>query len=202
MSWADTTRKDGRTSAHRIAGERLWKSRSVETPKQGSHCAWIPTFPQPRRRRLIDLKPGISCAPKTGHFNLLTTLAIEGKIQRLKNEGWNPARALLQSGFFASLKAHAFRPWPRRMLQLDRHRSAVAAFYNVKPLFILNRGVILATMPDASRGNPFGRRTRGRAERRTAIIRSKVVERTGAGSRPSHRRDVGQPPVANAPDFQ
>src|SRR4029077_589803 len=63
-----------------MAGERLWKSRSVETPKQGFHCAWkspkgrgIPTFPQPRRRRSIDLKPDISCATKTGHFNLLTT---------------------------------------------------------------------------------------------------------------------------------
>src|SRR5467141_1911754 len=82
MSWAVTTRKDGRGGANRsvIAGERLWKSRSVETQRQGSHCAWksrkgrgIPTFPQPRRRRSIDLKPDISCATKTGHFNLLTT---------------------------------------------------------------------------------------------------------------------------------
>src|SRR5579863_10393580 len=82
MSWAVTTRKDGRGCANRngIAGERLWKSRAVETQKQGSHCAWesrkgrgIPTFPQPRRRRSIDLKPDISCAKKTGHFNLLAT---------------------------------------------------------------------------------------------------------------------------------
>src|SRR5579863_526084 len=82
MSWADTTRKDGRGRANRggIAGERLWKSRSVETQQQGFHCAWksrkgrgIPTFPQPRRRRSFDLKPDISCATKTGHFNLLTT---------------------------------------------------------------------------------------------------------------------------------
>src|ERR1700680_5200592 len=82
IAWADTTRKDGRgcASAKWTAGKRLWKSRSVETQKQGSHCAWksrkrrgIPTFPQPRRRRSIDLKPDISCATKTGHFNLLTT---------------------------------------------------------------------------------------------------------------------------------
>src|SRR6202165_4731048 len=82
MSAADTTRKGGRgrARANGIAGERLWKSRSVETQKQGFHCAWesrkkrgIPTFPQPRRRRPIKLKPDISCATKTGHFNLLTT---------------------------------------------------------------------------------------------------------------------------------
>ena len=66
--------------ANGIAGERLWESRSVETQKQGFHCAWksrkkrgIPTFPQSRRRRPIKLKPDISCATKTGHFNLLTT---------------------------------------------------------------------------------------------------------------------------------
>src|SRR6202165_5198941 len=85
MSAADTTRKGGRgrARANGIAGERLWKSRSVETPKQGFHCAWesrkkrgIPTFPQPRRRRPIKLKPDISCATKTGHFNLLTTAAV------------------------------------------------------------------------------------------------------------------------------
>src|SRR3972149_1184420 len=33
----------------------------------------IPTFPQPRRRSL-NLKPDISCALKSGHFNLLTTV--------------------------------------------------------------------------------------------------------------------------------
>ena len=66
--------------ANGIAGERLWESRSVETQKQGFHCAWksrkkrgIPTFPQSRRRRPIKLNPDISCATKTGHFNLLTT---------------------------------------------------------------------------------------------------------------------------------
>src|SRR4029077_4271871 len=82
MSEGDTTNKDdaGPGSRSGMAGERLWKSRSVETPKQGFHCAWksrkgrgIHTFPQPRRRRSIDLEPDISCATKTGHFNLLTT---------------------------------------------------------------------------------------------------------------------------------
>jgi hypothetical protein len=37
----------------------------------------IPTFPQPRRRRSSNLKPDISCATKTGHFNLLTTVSLE-----------------------------------------------------------------------------------------------------------------------------
>src|SRR6202795_4503291 len=80
--WAASTPRDCRGwKPSRGGGERLWKSRSVETQKQGSHCAWkfrkgrgIPTFPQPRRRRSIDLKPDISCAKKTGHFNLLTTV--------------------------------------------------------------------------------------------------------------------------------
>src|SRR5260370_40627322 len=82
-----TPRKDGRgcASANWIAGKRLWKSRCVENQKQVFHCAWksrkrrgIPTFPQPRRRS-IDHEPDISCATKTGHFNLLTTPAIEGE---------------------------------------------------------------------------------------------------------------------------
>src|ERR1019366_522705 len=82
MSWAAIPRKDGQVcpSANRIAGERLWKRRCVEKPKgRLFHSAWksrthrgIPTFPQPRRRSL-NLKPDISCALKSGHFNLLTT---------------------------------------------------------------------------------------------------------------------------------
>src|SRR5712691_8131234 len=80
--WAATPRKDirGCARANWIAGERLWKSRCVENQKQVFHYAWesrkrrgIPTFPQPRRRRSIDPKPDISCATKSGHFNLLTT---------------------------------------------------------------------------------------------------------------------------------
>src|SRR5664279_1073836 len=59
----------------------LWKSRSVEKPKNRLfHRAWksrpvrgIPTFPQ-RRRRLDELQqPDISLATKSGHFNLLRT---------------------------------------------------------------------------------------------------------------------------------
>src|SRR5260370_28690375 len=83
MWWAGTTRKDGRgyESTKRIAGERLWKSRSVEKSQSRLfHCAWksrkrrgIPTFPQPRRRRSINHEADISCATKTGHFNLLPT---------------------------------------------------------------------------------------------------------------------------------
>src|SRR6266436_9457797 len=76
--WAVSTPRECRCC--KPDGERLWESRCVETQRQGSHCAWksrkkrgIPTFPQPRRRRSIDLKPDISCATKTGHFNLLTT---------------------------------------------------------------------------------------------------------------------------------
>src|SRR5260370_19137382 len=83
MWWAVTTRKDGRgyASTKRIAGERLWKSRSVEKSQSRIlDCAWksrkrrgIPTFPQPRRRRSINHEADISCATKTGHFNLLPT---------------------------------------------------------------------------------------------------------------------------------
>src|SRR5216683_1864134 len=85
-----TPRKDGRgcASANWIAGKRLWKSRCVENQKQVFHCAWksrkrrgIPTFPQPRRRS-IDHEPDISCATKTGHFNLLTTLSRQSTRQK------------------------------------------------------------------------------------------------------------------------
>src|ERR1035437_6580197 len=82
MSSAVITRKDGLVcaSANWIAGERLWKRRCEEKPKGRLFlAAWesrthrgIPTFPQPRRRSL-NLKPDISCALKSGHFNLLTT---------------------------------------------------------------------------------------------------------------------------------
>jgi hypothetical protein len=73
----------GCATANRIAAERLWKSRSVENSQSRLfHCAWksrkrrgIPTFPQPRRRRPINLKTDISYATKTGHFNLQTTPA-------------------------------------------------------------------------------------------------------------------------------
>src|ERR1035441_7788807 len=82
MSWAAIPSKDGQVcpSANRIAGERLWKRRCVEKPKgRLFHSVWesrthrrVPPFPQPRRRSLT-LKPDISCALKSRHFNLLTT---------------------------------------------------------------------------------------------------------------------------------
>jgi hypothetical protein len=61
--------------------QELWKRRSVEKFKSKLfHLAWksrqrrgIPTFPQLRRLRLINPKPDISLAKKTGHFNLLRT---------------------------------------------------------------------------------------------------------------------------------
>src|SRR5664279_4298992 len=68
----------------------LWKSRSVEKPKNRLfHRAWksrpvrgIPTFPQ-RRRRLDELQqPDISLATKSGHFNLLRT----GLVQRVNGQ--------------------------------------------------------------------------------------------------------------------
>src|ERR1017187_5177885 len=46
---------------------RLFPSASKSRPPRG-----IPTFPQPRRRSL-NLKPDISCTPKSRHSNLLTT---------------------------------------------------------------------------------------------------------------------------------
>src|SRR5258708_27244908 len=69
--WAVSTPQECRCwKPLRGGGERLWKSRSVETQRQGSHCAWksrkgrgIPTFPQPRRRVLyVELESGhITC---------------------------------------------------------------------------------------------------------------------------------------------
>src|ERR1017187_9198340 len=80
--WVATTRKDGPScqSRSKTGGGRLWKRRSVGKSFGLSHLAWesrpnrgIPTFPQSRRRRSLNLKPDISCTQKSGHFNLLTT---------------------------------------------------------------------------------------------------------------------------------
>src|SRR4029077_20241948 len=105
-----------------MAGERLWKSRSVETPKQGFHCAWksrkgrgIPTFPQPRRRRSIDLKPDISCATKTGHFNLLTTCPVSStdlvrsQVQRTVRECLPGNKSALDADFFNTISCSAIK---------------------------------------------------------------------------------------------
>src|SRR5215467_13057314 len=67
-----------RRRAKSCGKDARWKS-----PKNGlSHLAWksrqlrgIPTFPQLRLLREINLKPDISCAMKTGHFNVLPTAA-------------------------------------------------------------------------------------------------------------------------------
>ena len=80
--WVATTRSDGPACQRRskTGGGRLWKRRSVEKSFGLSHLAWesrlhrgIPTFPQSRRRCSLNLKPDISCALKSGHFDLLTT---------------------------------------------------------------------------------------------------------------------------------
>src|SRR5260370_40382900 len=80
--WVASTPRDCRCrKASADGGQRLWKSRAVETPKQGSHGAWksrkergIPTFPQPRRRRDSNMywKTDTSHATKTGHLHVLT----------------------------------------------------------------------------------------------------------------------------------
>src|SRR5260221_2963152 len=51
-----------------------WKTKNRFSTALGNPAKrrGIPTFPQPRRRS-IDHEPDISCATKTGHFNLLTT---------------------------------------------------------------------------------------------------------------------------------
>src|ERR1700732_525756 len=81
--WVATTRRDGPACQRRseTGWGRLWERRSVEKSFGLSHLAWksrphrgIPTFPQSRRRCSLNLKPDISCALKSGHFNLLTTL--------------------------------------------------------------------------------------------------------------------------------
>src|ERR1700731_4608131 len=80
--WVATTRRDGPACQRRseTGWGRLWERRSVEKSFGLSHLAWksrphrgIPTFPQSRRRCSLNLKPDISCALKSGHFNLLTT---------------------------------------------------------------------------------------------------------------------------------
>lgn len=54
-----------------VGGEKLWKSRCVENQKQVFHSAWksrnvggIPTFPQLRRRRVINLNRTFHLLPK------------------------------------------------------------------------------------------------------------------------------------------
>src|ERR1700693_4801911 len=80
--WADTAPKVRPWQKTKPGRDGLWKSREVEKSKTRlSHLAWksrkrrgIPTFPPPPRRLVVSLKPDMSRAKKTGHFNLLTTL--------------------------------------------------------------------------------------------------------------------------------
>src|SRR5258708_27607033 len=58
------------------ASEGLWKSRCVETQRQGFHSAWesrqergIPTFPQPRRRSLGYITNVPTTLPKVTFLN-------------------------------------------------------------------------------------------------------------------------------------
>src|ERR1700730_17296114 len=85
--WVATTRRDGPACQRRseTGWGRLWERRSVEKSFGLSHLAWksrphrgIPTFPQSRRRCSLNLKTDISCALKSGHFNLLTTARVPG----------------------------------------------------------------------------------------------------------------------------
>jgi hypothetical protein len=80
--WVATTLRDGPAcqSRSKTGGGGLRKRRSVEKSFRLSHLAWksrphrgIPTFPQSRRRCSLNLKPDISCALKSGQFDLLTT---------------------------------------------------------------------------------------------------------------------------------
>src|SRR5258706_11000925 len=63
-----------------------WKTKNRFSTALGNPAKrrGIPTFPQPRRRS-IDHEPDISCATKTGHFNLLTTQRKLG-LQKLERQ--------------------------------------------------------------------------------------------------------------------
>src|SRR5215472_19080047 len=80
--WAITVRRECRWKTQKSArAKSCGKDARWKSPKNGlSHLAWksrqlhgIPTFPQLRRLREINLKPDISFATKSGHFNLLPT---------------------------------------------------------------------------------------------------------------------------------
>src|SRR6202041_1347425 len=81
IGWDVSTHRERLWRKQSRGRKGLWKRRGVEKSKRRlSHPAWksrkvrgIPTFPQPRRRLVKLLKPDMSCATKTGHFNLLRT---------------------------------------------------------------------------------------------------------------------------------
>src|SRR5215470_1120292 len=102
--WGTTPRKEWRSMqrkkrrAKSCGKDARWKS-----PKNGlSHLAWksrqlrgIPTFPQLRLLREINLKPDISCAMKTGHFNVLPTVAQQRIHRRQVPSSVQPFRTLV-----------------------------------------------------------------------------------------------------------
>src|SRR5215472_6991544 len=79
--WGTTVRKECRWINKKSARVWLWKRHKSEKSKNRlSRLVWksrkhrgIPTFPQPRLLLAYQPKPDISCATKTGHFNLLPT---------------------------------------------------------------------------------------------------------------------------------
>src|SRR5581483_5872556 len=80
--WGTTVRKECCWKTKKSERVGLWKRRKAEKSKNRlSRLAWksrkpraIPTFPQPRLLLAYQPKPDISCATKTGHFNLLPTV--------------------------------------------------------------------------------------------------------------------------------
>jgi hypothetical protein len=82
------------SAQRKTSRQSRWKRRAVEkSEKRLFHRAWksrqgrgIPTFPPPRRllayEKSQNLKPDISLATKSGHFNLLRT--VSGGVRRLR----------------------------------------------------------------------------------------------------------------------
>src|SRR5215470_14689581 len=98
--WGTTPRKEWRSMQRkRRRAKSCGKDARWKSPKNGlSHLAWksrqlrgIPTFPQLRRLREINLKPDISLATKTGHFNLSPTPASGSRVKVCEirdKKGW------------------------------------------------------------------------------------------------------------------
>src|SRR4029077_14808878 len=156
-----------------MAGERLWKSRSVETPKQGFHCAGksrkgrgIPTFPQPRRRRSIDLEPDISCATKTGHFNLLTT-----------SDSSNASST--DFSLWVSVNVPGLRIWAPVTGTTPSELNAGENFMEMHTL----KSVLLGAISSAPLANSGPRREEEPSSRPQAPIRETVAHRPRAGRR-------------------
>src|SRR5208283_312436 len=117
--WAVIAPKVQPSRQRKTRRKTLWKRRTVEKSEERLFPrAWksrqvrgIPTFPQ-RPRRLDDEesqkpKPDISLATKSGHFNLLRTTAVSGRIPGItthrKPVRQSPGRST------RSRKLHSFR---------------------------------------------------------------------------------------------